>query len=412
MTQSIVGPYRLLRHVNSGGEGAVYVAEDTRLGRRVAAKLKPLPEDPLAQTQAVAEARALAALNDPLIVQIYDVLELEDQLAVVMEYVDGEDLARLITRERLSMPSALALGQDICHALTVAHDAGLLHGDLKPGNILVTPEARIKLTDFGLRGFSRSATSPEQRRGSTPDWRSDLFALGTVLHAVLLGPVPDAILAGADTTGVLTGHDALPDSLAALLESLLQGEPALRPASALAVRLELLALARAYPSGYADLLSAIERGDLPDTTLESARRAGVFHRLRWTQVAPAAGWMALGVGLTLLVAMLNQPAVDRLQLRLEAVHWVGQSPPLVHDVESLLREAVAAVPSVEIVSGQASQASLSLSVHCNLYSCISTVALKEEGSTLSDTRALLPDSDLAAWQQRLQQGVMIVMAQR
>ena len=410
MTLSTVGPYRLLRLLKTGGEGAVYVAEDTRLGRRVAVKVKPLPEDSGRREQAIAEARALAALNDPMIVQIYDVLELAQHLAVVMEYVDGEDLESLITRERLSLPSTLALGQDICDALAATHEAGLRHGDLKPANILVTPEARIKLADVGGSGVSPSATSPEQRTAGVADARSDLFALGCVLHAALLGPVPEAVMTGSDTQGLLA-MSSLPGPLAKLLESLLQGDPERRPATAMAVRLELLMLSRAYPSGYADLLSVVERGDSSEAAVQAVSGPEQAAQRRLTATRQAVPWLVVLVGcLAAVVLVLREP--DPLRLRLETVRWQGERSPLLEDVDKIFASVVAAAPHVSVVAGQASQASLTLSVQCNAYSCVSTLALNEDGAVVSDTRALLPDSDVQAWRQRLRQGVSMVLAQR
>ncbi|MEE4661720.1 MAG: protein kinase, partial [Halieaceae bacterium] len=105
MPLSRIGPYRLLRLVKSGGEGDVYVAEDTRLARRVAVKLKPLQGDAAARSRAVEEARALAAFSDPQIVHVHDVIAHGEQLAIIMEYVEGEDLETLSRDQRLSLPT-------------------------------------------------------------------------------------------------------------------------------------------------------------------------------------------------------------------------------------------------------------------------------------------------------------------
>jgi len=410
MPLSRIGPYRLLRLLQSGGEGDVYVAEDTRLARRVAVKLKPLQGDAAERTRAVDEARALAAFSDPQIVHVHDVIELDEQLAIIMEYVDGQDLETLSRDQRLSLPTALALGHDICSALAAAHQRGLCHGDLKLANVLVTPEARIKLTDFGCCGISPSATAPEQRRGETADPRSDLFALGCLLHSLLLGQVDPVVRMGCDTRGLLKSSN-LPAALKGLLESLLQGQPAARPGSAVDVRMELLSLSREYPSGYAELLATVERCDrkvqsvAPDTVTgpqKKANRDGPW--LRWV--------LSGGVAFALFLAALSLRPAQTLPLSLESVRWEGASPGLRREIDMLLLEVVQGMPGVNMTEAPGAQARLSVTVQCNDYSCVSTLTLKEQGRQVSDTRALLPDSDVQVWQKRLQQGLVLVLAQR
>ena len=170
-----LGPYRVLRLLKAGGEGAVYAAEDRRLGRRVAIKLRPLPDGLEARRAVIAEAEVLATLSHPHIVQLYDVVETDGAVALVMEYVDGSDLEELIASTRLDLESVLQLALDLCSALASAHGKGVIHGDLKPANVLVDITGRIKLTDFGVAfrqhdqpaaGGTLSILSPERRAGA------------------------------------------------------------------------------------------------------------------------------------------------------------------------------------------------------------------------------------------------------
>jgi serine/threonine protein kinase len=215
--KTLLGPYEILSPLGAGGMGEVYRARDTRLRRVVALKvlpnhLSPSPED---RARLQREARAIAALNHPHICTLHDVGRDGDTDYLVMELVDGETLARVLTRGALPLQEFLKFGIQMADALDRAHRAGVIHRDLKPGNIMVTSSG-VKILDFGLASTARRAAhageatavmltdsqesvgegntagtllymSPEQLEGKGVDIRSDLWALGCVLYEMATG---------------------------------------------------------------------------------------------------------------------------------------------------------------------------------------------------------------------------------
>ncbi len=256
---SYVGPYRILRLIDRGGQGSVYLGFDKRLHRKVAIKIYPLPELRTARRQLLREARAVASIQSPKVVQVHDVIESGTHLALVMEYVPGCSLEEFLARVHPSLGSVLTVGTDIAGALALARQQHIVHGDVKPGNILLTVEGRAKLTDFGIArstvavtpgrrsAGSLSALSPEQFLGQPVDERADLFALGTVLYRMLSGEHPFYREGKLDTQmlveraprplrEVMGGGAELPDALAELVMALLEKDPARRPRNTRRVR--------------------------------------------------------------------------------------------------------------------------------------------------------------------------------
>ena len=208
-----LGPYEVLAPLGAGGMGEVYRARDTRLDRVVAIKVLPahLSSDPALRTRFAREARAVSALSHPNICTLFDVGQQDDIDFLVMEYVEGETLASLLKRGRLGPRQIVALGGEIADALHDAHQRGIVHRDIKPQNIIVTPRGHAKVLDFGLaKAFeaiqpdddTHSATmntregtllgtgpymSPEQVRGEAVDPRSDAFSFGAVLYEMATG---------------------------------------------------------------------------------------------------------------------------------------------------------------------------------------------------------------------------------
>lgn len=217
----ILGPYRVLEKIGEGGMGEVYKARDTRLDRIVALKLLSGQAEEMAslRERLQHEARALSQINHPHICTLYDIAEASaDSLPgpvsyLVMEYLEGETLAERLGRGPLPIERALVYGAQIADALDKAHRAGIIHGDLKPGNVMVT-KGGVKLLDFGLarrRGatlppdWANAATrtaslgtpdavvgtlqylAPEQLEGHPSDERTDIFASGAVLYEMLTG---------------------------------------------------------------------------------------------------------------------------------------------------------------------------------------------------------------------------------
>jgi len=203
-----IGPYRIEARLGFGGMGEVFLAWDDHLERRVAIKRirQEVGLSPEQRERFRREARMAARLSHPGVVQIYDLI-CEDS-AIVMEYVEGRTLAERLATERLETSEVLRLALEIAEGLAAAHEAGLIHRDLKAANILITRSGHAKILDFGLarpvirdpddQGSTRQgvvlgtchAMSPEQAQGDEVDERSDLFSFGSLIHEMLTGRPP------------------------------------------------------------------------------------------------------------------------------------------------------------------------------------------------------------------------------
>src|SRR6202521_2763079 len=200
------GRYKIVRKLGTGGMANVYLAEDQELGRRVAIKI--LNDRHAGDEQFVErfrrEAKNAAALSHPNIVSIYDRGEAEGTYYIAMEYLDGRSLKELIVqRGPAPVTVSVEYARQILSALRFAHRHGIVHRDIKPHNVLVDAEGRVKVTDFGIAraGVSQMTEagsivgtaqylSPEQARGADVDQRSDLYSLGIVIYEMLTGKVP------------------------------------------------------------------------------------------------------------------------------------------------------------------------------------------------------------------------------
>ena len=258
--------------------GEVLLAYDERLRRRVA--IKHVRAD---RTQTAGrrerfrrEARAVARLNHPAIVQVFDILEGDDGDRIVMEYVEGESLADLLDRSPLDAPRAIRLGRELAEGLAEAHAHGLVHRDLKADNVMVTRSGHVKILDFGLAksvwpegdpslsadgtvvGTSR-AMSPEQASGRPVDHRSDLFSLGSLLYEAVTGVSPfDAENPLATMQRIIGERQppartlaAVPAELSDLIDHLLEKDPGDRPQEAREVARRLAALEGRLPAAAA-----------------------------------------------------------------------------------------------------------------------------------------------------------------
>src|SRR5207342_881123 len=182
-----IGGYEVVALLGQGGMGEVYRATDTRLKRQVALKILPaalrVDRDRLARFQR--EAEALAALNHPHIAAIYGLEDAHDTTALVMELVEGEDLAARLTRGAISLDESLAIARQIADALETAHAHGIIHRDLKPANIKVRPDGTVKVLDFGLaklNGHGAEASASGDALSMSPTIASPMMtASGVVL---------------------------------------------------------------------------------------------------------------------------------------------------------------------------------------------------------------------------------------
>ena len=222
-----LGQYKILERIGAGGMGDVYRARDTRLGRTVAIKVlsAAVANDPARRERFMREARAAAALSHPNIAALYEVGEDAGELFLAFEYVPGETLRTHIGGRPLNPRRAIDLGVQIADALADAHAEGIVHRDIKPDNIIVTPKGNAKILDFGLATWTAGGAeraqavdaatmmatgsgtamgtvaymSPEQALGETVDQRTDIFSLGIVMFEMLTGKLP---FSGATVTAL------------------------------------------------------------------------------------------------------------------------------------------------------------------------------------------------------------------
>ena len=290
---TVLDHYKIVRRLGRGGMGVVYEAEDQKLGRLVAIKLLPeaTRQDPAALERFWREARTASALNHPGICTIYELNESGDQPFIVMELLQGHSLDKLYDRRSMAYPKLLDFGVQVADALDAAHRKGVLHRDIKPGNIFLSPSGQAKILDFGLAKLEeRQATpksaygatanetmaeslaltnpgsaigtiaymSPEQARGETLDARSDVFSLGVVLYELATGQHPftgsttavtfDRILNHAPAAPISLNSE-LPVELEETLNKTLEKDRELRCQSAAELRADLRRLRRKSSAG-------------------------------------------------------------------------------------------------------------------------------------------------------------------
>ena len=270
-----IGKYRILSSLGSGGFGSVYLAEDTWIDKKVAIKVPH--KQHLDFGEMLKEPRLLAAMSHPNIVTVLTAEKQDDRFFIVMEYVQGETLeARILRDGALELSEALDVTCQICNAVDHAHRSGVLHRDLRPGNILVSDAGMVKVTDFGTSRFLEIAAhgttvigsppymAPEQFLGKAV-FASDVYSIGVTMYQMLTGALPYNTPAPADIERLLRGElVAPPRSRNAAIP---------RPINDVVMRALAPELTRRYPRA-SDLLQDVLAARAPAGSRRSRERSG------------------------------------------------------------------------------------------------------------------------------------------
>lgn len=233
--QNTIGHYRILRKIGDGGMGEVYLAEDSRLFRKVALKILPseFTKEPDRLRRFQTEARAASALNHPNILVVHDIGQIGQVHFIATEYIEGKTLRTKLSSGRLNVPKALEIAIQTISALASAHETGIVHRDIKPENIMLRPDGYVKVLDFGLAKVTQPSgstdvseaptiteagyvmgtvkyMSPEQVRGLLVDARSDIFSVGILLYEMVAGVIPFQGKTRSDVIAAILEKDPLP----------------------------------------------------------------------------------------------------------------------------------------------------------------------------------------------------------
>ena len=327
---SRVGPYIIEGRLGAGGMGEVFLAQDLRLSRKVALKLldPTLIGDSTARGRFVREARLASSLDHPNICTVYDIGEAGDRPFIAMQYVEGETLQHTIGRGPLNAEAALSVGLQVAEALAAAHARGIVHRDVKSGNIIVTPQGQAKVLDFGLavllerdddRDHSNVTTpgavigtagwmSPEQARGERVDRRSDIFSFGVVLYEIATGARPFQGKSRADVISAILNTPHMPAAalnphvsagLSKLIDRALAKEPSARHQSMEELISDLRGIA-ADPAAYQPRQTSPV---MPGTIGQGPQRVGPLQRRNHPQWRKAMLAVALAAALLVLMSL-------------------------------------------------------------------------------------------------------------
>jgi len=325
---SDIGHYRIIRKLGAGGMGEVFLAEDSRLGRKVAIKMlsETLAGSHQARQRLIQEAKAAAALDHPNICSIYEVGEEDGHVFIAMQYIDGQSLAERIWKAPLPPAEVVDIGIQAAQALAEAHAAGIIHRDIKPQNIVITPRGQLKVLDFGLAKMAPPSVpdgpdsptwerlteagsivgtpgfmSPEQLRGKEIDARSDIFSLGVTLYECATGisafargtPLEVSLRVVTDTPPPPSElNPAVPPGLDRIIARAMAKDPAGRYESAESLRSDLLELRQNIEGMAAVSRPVSTASSMPNTNRRSVRfkalaAAAVVATLLMAWFAPA-----------------------------------------------------------------------------------------------------------------------------
>ena len=336
--------YEIISQLGAGGMGEVYRARDSQLHRDIALKVLPPSDlhDQTARARLVREARAAAALNHPHICTVHEVGEETGQAYIAMELVEGRTLSAIVAAGAMPAGEVARLGGQLADALSHAHDRGVVHRDLKCNNIIVTPEGRAKVLDFGLAKRSTSADlavtymqvsltqsgvaagtlpymSPEQLRGEPATPASDIWALGVVLYEMLAGARPFSGQTPFEVSAGILGSvppqlpAAVPSRLAAIVQRCLAKEPGDRFPSAAAVRHALEASGATAPAVETRVTPSPARRASRIRQMFSLRLAVVVAAVVLVGAGGVAGWrtwQSSGPAATFAIMPFENPAND------------------------------------------------------------------------------------------------------
>jgi serine/threonine protein kinase/outer membrane protein assembly factor BamD (BamD/ComL family) len=347
-----IGPYTIEAQLGAGGMSEVYLAGDTKLDRKVAIKFLPpyLEADSVSRKRLIREARAAAKLDHPNICSIYEIAEDDHRSYIVMQYVEGETLGSRLERETLDLLESSDIACQVADALAEAHSQGIIHRDIKPQNVMITPRGQVKVLDFGLakrvevegRDQVGAETetllsapglivgtapymSPEQAKGSRVDARSDLFSLGAMLYECVTGRPPFTGETAMEIRAqVIHIHPVAPSQvnpdvspgLDALILKAIAKEPKARYQSAGDFRKDLRALREAAPSEDHIKTRSIS---LKGYTAKASAFSSVSQALRRPRVFIPAVSVVVALAAILIIAprWRTKPTVPSR----EATHW-------------------------------------------------------------------------------------------